>query len=410
MSNLTAALASLDGEELLADLEALGQIGRTPSGGLARLAFSPADQAGREWVRQRMAEVGLSVRVDPAGNSIGQLAGADPSLPPLVLGSHTDTVPDGGRFDGALGVLAGLAVVRSLRAAGLNLRHPLVVIDFTAEEATVAGGTFGSRALAGQLTPTALELPTWAGDSLAALLRTAGLDPAGLAAAAWAPGSVAAYFELHIEQGGRLEAQGIPIGLVEGIVGIRRYSATFRGAANHAGTTPMADRADALVMAAPLIGAVREVALAHGIVGTVGTVQVEPNAPNVIPGLVQLGLELRALDERLLDAAEHELGQRAAALGGSLARQSRKEPIHCDERLIAVIAQSCQELGLPALRMPSGAGHDAMCMAALGPVAMIFVPSIGGISHAPQEQTAPDHCIAGARVLLSATLSADAQL
>jgi N-carbamoyl-L-amino-acid hydrolase len=410
MNELTTALAALDGEELLADLEALGQIGRAPSGGLMRMAFSPADQAGRAWLRQRMAEVGLAIHVDAAGNTIGLLAGSDPARPPIMLGSHSDTVPDGGRFDGALGVLAAIAAARAIRAAGLRLRHPLMVIDFTAEEATVPGGTFGSRALAGQMTQATLALPAWTGEPLAALLRTAGLDPEGVGSAAWVHGSIAAYLELHIEQGSLLEAEGLTIGIVEGIVGIRRYLATFHGSANHAGTTPMAVRSDALVMAAPLIGAVRETALAHAIVGTVGTVQIHPNAPNVIPGLVQIGLELRGLDEQVLDLAEQELAQRTAALGGSMARQSRKEPVRCDEQLIAIIAQSCRELGLPARRMPSGAGHDAMSVAALGPVAMIFVPSVGGISHAPQEQTAPEHCIAGARALLSAALIADAQL
>jgi N-carbamoyl-L-amino-acid hydrolase len=401
-------VAALDGEELLTDLEALGQIGRTANGGLMRLAFSPADLQGRAWVRQRMASAGLTVQIDAAGNSLGWLAGADPTLPPIVLGSHTDTVPDGGRFDGALGVLAALSVVRTLRAAGSTTRHPLVVIDFSAEEATVPGGTFGSRALTGQLHPSTLTMAAWSGAPLADLLRQAAINPDSLATAVWQPGSIAAYFELHIEQGGQLAAASLPIGVVEGIVGIRRYVASFQGDANHAGTTPMAERNDALVRAAPLIGAVQQIAMAHEIVGTVGTIHVSPNAANVIPGQVQLGIEMRGLAEGVLDAAEAALREATALRGGILDRQGAKAPVPCDPQLMAVIEQSCHELGIACRRMPSGAGHDAMCMAGLGPMAMIFVPSIGGVSHAPTEATSASDCVTGARVLLRSVLAVDA--
>lgn len=407
---LRAALAALDGEELLQQLDELGRIGAAPGGGVSRIAFSPADVAGRAWVAQQMRAAGLEAARDAAGNVVGRRVGAEPGLAPIALGSHTDTVPAGGRFDGALGVLAGLAAARALRDAGLRLRHPLEVIDFAGEEATLPGGTFGSRAMAGLLAPAALAAAAWDGRPVAELLAAAGLDPAGVAGAARPRGALAAYLELHIEQGGTLEAAGAPIGVVEGIVGIRRYTARFAGRANHAGTTPMAGRSDALVMAAPLVGAVRAVAVARGIVGTVGTARVEPNAANVIPGLVELGLELRGLDEGALDAAAAELAALAAAAGGALLETSRKPPVACDPLVLAAIEAGCAALGLGHRRMPSGAGHDAMCLAAIAPVGMIFVPSAGGVSHAPDEWTEPAACVAGARALLAALLELDARL
>lgn len=407
---LRAAVAALDGEALLQEIDELGQIGGDPEGGVSRLAFSPADMAGRAWVAEQMRAAGLEVTWDGAGNVIGRCAGAEPGLAPIALGSHTDTVPAGGRFDGALGVLAGLAAARALRAAGLGLRHPLEVIDFAGEEATVGGGTFGSRAMAGLLSPAALAATAWNGQSVAELLGGAGLDPAGAPLAARGPGALAAYLELHIEQGGQLEAAGVPIGVVEGIVGIRRYLARFAGRANHAGTTPMAGRHDALVQAAPWIGSVRAVAVARGIVGTVGTVRVLPGAPNVIPGLVELGLELRGLDEGVLAAAADELARLAAAAGGTLEEIASKAPVSCAAPAIAAIEAGCAALGLAHRRMPSGAGHDAMCIAAIAPVGMIFVPSLGGVSHAPDELTTPQACLDGARVLLAALLELDARL
>jgi N-carbamoyl-L-amino-acid hydrolase len=409
-ARIAAALAALDGEELLQQLDDLGQIGARTGGGVDRLAFSPADLAGRAWVAEQMRAAGLEVARDGAGNVIGRLAGSEPGRAPIALGSHTDTVPNGGRFDGALGVLAAIAAARAVRGAGLTLRHPLEVIDFAGEEATIAGGTFGSRAMAGLLADAALAAPAWDGRPVAELLRGAGLDPAGVAGAGRPVGSLAAYLELHIEQGGTLEAAGVPVGVVEGIVGIRRYVAQFAGSANHAGTTPMAQRRDALVMAAPLVGAVREVAEAHKIVGTVGTVRVEPNAPNVIPGRVELGLEIRGLDEAVLDAAAAAIEAEAVAAGGRLVEISRKEPVACAAVVLEAIEAGCAAVGLERRRMASGAGHDAMCLAALAPVGMIFVPSAGGVSHAPEEWTAPEQCVAGARALLAGLLELDERL
>jgi N-carbamoyl-L-amino-acid hydrolase len=395
------ALPFLDGEQLLADLETLGQIGAAPdSGGLMRIAFGAADWEGRRWVAQQMREIGLQVSSDAAGNTIGVYPGRE-TLPAIAIGSHTDTVPGGGVYDGALGVLAGLACLRALHAANQRLRHPVVLINFTAEEATMAGGTLGSYAMTGLLNLRIVDQAAWDGQPVRTHLQQAGLDPDRLIDAHRTEQQFAAFLELHIEQGARLETEQYPIGLVEGIVGIRRYLVTFHGYANHAGTTTMERRQDALVAAAPFIPLVREVAIAHGIVGTIGKVAVLPGAPNVIPGKVELHLEIRGLDEAVLDQAEAALRQAAQNAGATFVPLSNKPPVKADPRLLTAIAHACDELALPYLPMPSGAGHDAMNMAALCPMAMIFVPSRNGVSHSPDEYTAPEACVNGARVLLA---------
>jgi N-carbamoyl-L-amino-acid hydrolase len=283
------------------------------------------------------------------------------------------------------------------------------VINFAAEEATVAG-TLGSRAMAGLLDQAVVDGMAWDGRPVAEHLRAAGLDPATISQARRPKGSLAAYLELHVEQGGVLDAAGLQVGVVEGIVGIRRYMVTFQGYANHAGTTPMADRRDALVMAAPLILAVRDVAVARGIVGTVGTVRLMPGSPNVIPGQVDLEVEIRGLRETILDGAEEEVADRAHNAGAAFRLVSKKPPVKSDPRLLDALAAACDELGLPYQRMASGAGHDAMCVASIAPQAMLFVPSRGGVSHSPDEYTDPESCVTGARVLLAALLKVDASL
>lgn len=398
----------IDGEQLLENLDTLAQFGATPTGGLNRIAFNEADLQARRWVERQMQALGMTFRADEAGNTIGLYPGSRADLPPIALGSHTDTVPNGGRFDGALGVLAALACVRALREAKTQLRHPVEIINFTAEEATMSGGTLGSRAMCGLLQAgSPVNQPAWDGRPVAEHLRAAGLNPDTLARAQRPPGSLAAYLELHIEQGGTLALEQTDIGVVEGIVGIRRYSVTFKGYANHAGTTPMEQRQDALVMAAPFIMAAREVAVARGIVGTIGQLQVQPGAPNVIPGRVELSLEIRGLDESILDEAEAELAQRAGQSGGQFEPVAGKSATASDPRLTEALAAACAELGLSYRRMPSGAGHDAMCVAAIAPQAMLFVPSQGGVSHSPDEYTTPEDCVNGARVLLGALLRLD---
>ncbi|HUZ01512.1 MAG TPA: Zn-dependent hydrolase [Thermomicrobiaceae bacterium] len=404
------ARPEIDGDRLVRDLQQLARIGATADGGVNRLAYSPADLDGRAWVTERLRELGLNVRTDAALNTAATYPGTRPDLAPIALGSHTDTVPNGGRYDGALGVLAAIACVRALRTADVRLRHAVEVLNFMAEEATVGGGTLGSRVMAGLFDPAILAQPAWDGRPVAEHLREAGVDPDTLAAAARAPGGLAAYLELHIEQGGTLEARDEAVGAVEGIVGIRRYAAIFSGRANHAGTTPMADRRDALVLAAPYVLAVRDLAVDAGIVGTVGTVRVSPGASNVIPGRVELSVEIRGLDEATLDRVEAALRTRAEADGGRLERLSSKAPVASDPVVLEAVVAACERLRLPYRRMSSGAGHDAMCMASLTRQGMIFVPSRDGVSHAPDEFTTAERCVDGARVLLEALLALDERL
>ena len=399
----------LDGKRLLEDLEALAGFGSSDGGAVSRVAYSLADLEARHWVETQMRDLGLQVTRDRAGNSICSYAGQVPQLPPIALGSHTDSVPDGGRYDGALGVVAAMACVRALQKAGLHLLHPLEVIDFAAEEATM-GGTIGSRAMAGTLDPRMLHRPAWDGTPVSSHLKAAGLDPGSLPQARRDKGSLACFLELHVEQGGTLEAAGLPVGVVEGIVGIRRYTVSFEGLANHAGTTPMGGRRDALVMAAPFILAVRDIAVKHGTVGTVGSLHLQPGTPSVIPGLVELSVETRGLSESRLDDAENDLAEAARNADSELAVLSKKPPARSDHRLLECLTSACEELGVPYQRMPSGAGHDAMCITHIAPQAMLFVPSRRGISHSPEEFTDPESCITGARVLLSALLKIDAVL
>lgn len=401
-------LPFLDGEQLLEDLETLGQIGRSAAGGVDRIAFSPTDWEGRQWVAHQMRALGMTVSTDAAGNTLGRYAGTEAALPAIAMGSHTDTVPQGGIYDGALGVLGGLACIRALHAAQQRLRHPLVLINFTAEEATMAGGTLGSYALTGALNPAVIDGVAWDGQTVRTHLQTIGLDPDEVHTAQQSANNYAAFLELHIEQGATLEAHQLPIGIVEGIVGIRRYLVTFYGYANHAGTTTMDRRQDALVAAAPFITLVRDIAVAHGIVGTIGKLTVLPGAPNVIPGKVEVHLEIRGLADVTLDQAETQLRSAAQAANADFVAVSNKPPVQSDPRLLAAIAQACEELALPALPMPSGAGHDAMNMAALCPMAMIFVPSQQGVSHSPDEYTTPEACVDGVRVLLATLLKVDA--
>jgi N-carbamoyl-L-amino-acid hydrolase len=401
---------SIDGRALQHDLETLGRIGAGPDGGVSRIAFTKADLDGRAWIENRMRQAGMTVRNDPAGNTIGTYAGREPHLRPMALGSHTDTVPNGGKYDGAVGVVASIACIRALMGADVRLRHDIEVINFACEEASMAGGTLGSQAMTGQFDLTRLDLPAWDGRPVREHLKAAGLDPDSISRAARPEGSLAAYLELHVEQGGVLDALEIPIGVVEGIVAIRRYAVTFHGHANHAGTTPMDRRKDALVMAASFILAVRDVAVARGIVGTVGTIHIRPGAANVIPGLADLSLEIRGLDASQLDNAEEDLADLARKGRAAFHCFSRKEAARSDPRLLEAFTEACAELGVPYRRMSSGAGHDAMCMACIAPQAMLFVPSHKGISHAPDEFTDPQSCTLGAQVLLAALLKLDRRL
>lgn len=395
--------------QFLKDLETLRQFGLQADGAVHRVGYSKADIEARHWLMGRLGKMGLETAIDPAGNSTAAYAGTE-DLPPIGIGSHSDTVPYGGAYDGALGVVAALAVIDALNTAGVRLRHPLEWINFAAEEATMAGGTTGSQAITGIFNPAVLDKAAWDGRPVRQHLEQAGLDPAKLFDAARPKGSFSAFLELHIEQSDRLEKADLPIAIVDGFVGIRRYGVRFNGTANHAGTTPMAVREDALVMAAPMIRFVRDLAVELGIVGTIGDFKVYPGAPNVIPERVEMIVEIRGLDAVVLDNAQAILQKEAQSLGASFDTVVIKPPVKADDVVRQAIETACTNLELPTLTMSSGAGHDAMNMALLCPQGMFFVPSKDGISHSKDEFTSAADCVNGAKVLLETVLELDKSL
>ena len=410
---------TIDAARLREHIEALSVFGRPPGGtfadGVTRLAYSDADLAARAHVIDLMRRAGLPPRVDPAGNIIGRRDGRHPALPPILFGSHIDSVPNGGNFDGPLGTLAALEVMQALAQARVTTEHPLEMVVWANEDGVAYGnGLDGSRAAAGELRDGEMD-QVWNGVKRADAVRRIGGDPARLAEARRAPGSIHCYLELHIEQGGVLEKAGATIGVVEGIVVIDRFEATVSGVANHAGTTPMPDRHDALLAASRLVLAVNEVVRAEPgrQVGTVGQLTVTPNAPNVVPGLVTLTIELRDLAPAKVARLESAIEARAAAIARetqteiAIAPRSHHDPAIASPAVVDAIERAAAGLGLRSMRLPSGAGHDAQMMARLGPMGMIFVPSAGGISHSPREATRWEDCARGAAVLLQAVLATD---
>lgn len=402
----------VDGARLLANLERLAAFGATPEGGTHRLAYSDENLAARAFVIDLMEAAGLTVEVDGVGNLIGKRAGSDPGLAPIVLGSHIDSVPQGGKYDGPLGSMGALEVARTLADNGITTRHPLEFVIFQNEE----GGKTGSRALIGIVEPHELDIVTASGLTIGEGIRVLGGDPERLDAVRREPGSMAAFLELHIEQGAILYDAEVDIGVVEGIVGIKRWNVTLEGFANHAGTTPMNARRDALVGAARFIDAVNEVARTTPgrQVATVGRVEVVPGAPNVVPGAVTVSLEIRDLDMRKVDSVFETLRARGEAIADQLELAVTFEQFYVsheaptDPRIRRLVSAAAEDLGLSTLDMPSGAGHDAQSMAALGPIGMVFVPSVDGISHSPREHTEPEALVAGVDVLLHTLLKLDA--
>ncbi len=400
----------VDGARLNQTLESLKAFGRTPEGGISRVAFSQADRDARVYVTGLLEEAGFSVEIDTAANLLAQRAGKE-DLVPIMIGSHLDSVPGGGNYDGQVGTMGAVEVARTLVDADHRTRHPLEVVVFTNEE----GGKTGSRAMAGEVEAFELDLETASGLTIGEGLRANGGDPDRLDEARRPERSIAAFLELHIEQGGVLDRDGIPIGVVEGIVGIRRWAITVEGFANHAGTTPMPDRRDALVAAARLVDRVNRVALEmegrH--VATVGRIAAEPGAPNVVPGRVTASLEIRDLSMEKIDRVFEAIVQQADRIAAESGTEIAFEPFYLskaaptDPRLRDLVEVVAADLGLQSLRMPSGAGHDAQSIALLAPVGMIFVPSVDGISHSPRELSRPADIESGANVLLSTLLRID---
>jgi N-carbamoyl-L-amino-acid hydrolase len=402
---------SINADRLVRRMAELAEYGQTPDGGVSRPAFSESDVEARRYMMNLMRHAGLNVRVDPVGNIFGRREGTVAATGTILFGSHIDTVPEGGLYDGALGSLGAVEVAHSLAEGGYRNRHPLGVVVWCDEES----GLTGSKGYVGELSQEAVNEPGSDGVRLADKIRRIGGDPTRVAEAVPEPGSIAAYIELHVEQGSVLDNDGTNIGVVEGFVGIDQYDVVITGAANHAGTTPMDQRANALLPAAELVLAVERIVKATpgDQVGTVGAFVVSPGAPNVIPGQVALTVELRDLDSDRLQpiwqAILSELEEISERHGTSFAIQPRQSVagIRTDEGLCKTISQAAEELGLTTRHMPSGAGHDAQKLASICPTGMIFVPSVDGVSHSTREYTHSDDVARGANVLLQAVLKAD---
>ena len=408
----------VNSQRLQGTLEKISEFGRTPEGGVTRLGYSDTELSAREYVAGLMKQAGLEVRTDAAGNLFGRRAGSA-DLAVLLFGSHIDSVLSGGRFDGAVGSLAAIEVINALREAGVKTRHPLQVVIWMNEEGNHFGiSTMGSGIAAGLLGPEILARKDDQGQSVADWLRRYGHDPAQLADARIARGALAAYLELHIEQGPNLEEARIPIGVVQGIVGLKRWRCVVAGFANHAGTTPMDRRRDALASAAREVLAVRDVVRGESgrQVGTVGYLKVTPGVVNVIPGRVEFPIELRDLDEGKID----RMWERIQGKVKQIDAQEKVEtsctaiddimPARTDPTMQSAIREAAKSAGLATLDLPSGAVHDAQQMAKLTPFGMIFIPSHDGISHSPKELSSWQDVTNGAEVLYRSVLLADEEL
>lgn len=414
-----AAAPRIDGGIIRSQIEALSVFGRLPGGtfqdGVSRVGYSDADIAGRKYVMDLMRRAGASVRIDAAGNIFASRSGSDPSLKPVLFGSHIDSVPNGGNFDGDLGSLSAVAILQLLHDLNTTTRRPLTAVVWACEEASFSGVALnGSRLAAGKAAPGELAVVS-RGMAKAEAIRRIGGDPDHVERALIPKDSYHAYVELHIEQGGTLERDGVAAGVVDGIVSIDDYNVVVTGFANHAGTTPMDQRHDALLSAARFIDRVNQIVT--GVpgrqVGTVGWIKVQPGAYNVIPGKVTLGLELRDLDEKkflsLFDqvrVAATEIGQRNQTRF-SFTEPVVNHPALTDKGFQKLVDDTAKSLGFSTKLMPSGAGHDAQELAPIGPIGMIFIPSIGGISHAPKEFSRPQDIENGANVLLQTVLAFD---
>ena len=401
----------IDPERMWAAFDALATVGATEAGGVHRPTFSEAHLAARRWFREQIENAGLGFRTDGAGNHSAFLACKDGHAPTLLLGSHLDSVPNGGRFDGALGVVAAFEVLQTIKDAGIDLKINLEAIDFTDEEGTLVG-LLGSAALAGRLHRELLQNPRGGRENLIEGLARAGLLEEGLLSAARPKNSLAGYLELHIEQGKRLERADRNIGIVSAIVGIWSYRLSFLGRADHAGTTTMIDRLDASLGASEFVLAARDTVLNEfrDCVVNIGSMDFSPGAFNIVPARVDVALEFRSADEEKFQRLDSILlghAQEAAnRFGLELKVESlgRHSPSLMDNQIRETFARACDELGFTYISMPSGAGHDGQSFDGICPVGMIFVPSKDGASHSPREFTQCEDCVNGANDLLQTVL------
>lgn len=403
---------AVNGKRIERRIFELAKFGVDEKGRGYRVAYTKGDMEGRAWFMELMKKAGLNPTIDTAGNIIGRRNGKNNTLKPISFGSHIDMVPDGGNYDGTLGSIAALEVMEILNENKFVTEHPLEVIIFANEE----GGTIGSKAITEGLTKDGLQQKSQSGFTHAEGIKAIGGNPENIASCLRRKGDVHTWLELHIEQGGILEREQIQIGVVEGIVGIVHWEVLIEGFANHAGATPMNMRQDALLAASRFIIAVNEVinSVQGSQVGTVGKINVQPGAYNVIPGKVTVGLEIRDLNADKIELLFKEIEKRAAVIAQesktkiSFERQpNESKPALTDKKLQQLINTTAKELGFSTKLMQSGAGHDSQHMADIAPSAMIFIPSIGGISHSPKEFSTATDMENGANVLLQTILKVD---
>lgn len=399
-----------DPQRIQRQIEGLDRFTATPGKGTTRLTYSPEFRRAGDFLRAQMQAAGLTVREDAIGNVIGRLEGSNPDLAPVMLGSHFDSVPNGGKFDGQAGVVAGIEIAFLFRDRGLTPERPIEFIGMIEEEGTrFGGGMVASRILTGRLDTGSLDaLPDDDGITMAEAMTAYGLEPALAHRAVLTPGSVHAFLELHIEQGPVLEAHGDDVGIVERIVGMAQLKATFRGRAGHAGTTPMNDRRDALVGAVAALSQLPDLARAIGeeAVLTVGKLEVRPGGANVIPDLVTFTIDIRAPREDVVRALVDRTRSVIEAAGGNglaveIEEQLFVPPVLLSEELHGTLTRHAGTLGLKSRSMVSGAGHDAMIMADFVPTGLVFVPSRNGISHAPEEWTDYEQLARGVDVVFA---------
>ncbi len=406
------AVLSVNSQRIESRIFELAKFGKDANGRGYRVAYTKGDIEGRAWFIELMKKAGLDPIIDAGGNIIGKRKGKNPSLKPIGFGSHIDMVPDGGNYDGTLGSISSLEVIEVLNENNVVTDHPLEVIIFGNEE----GGTIGSKAMTSGLTKEGLQQKSQSGLTMVEGIKAIGGSPDNIQSCLRKKGDFHAWLELHIEQGGILEKENIQIGVVEGIVGIVHWEVTLEGFANHAGATQMNMRQDALLAASKFIVAVNEVIISvqGSQVGTVGKIAVQPGAYNVIPGKVVLGLEIRDLSADKIEMLFIEMEKRAITIAKesktkiSFERQpNESKPALTDKKLQQTINASAKALGFTTKFMQSGAGHDSQHIASIAPAAMIFIPSVGGISHSPKEFSTATDMANGANVLFQTILKVD---
>lgn len=405
-------------ERIKEDIVALAQFSATAGNGVTRLSYTKEHAQARDYIVDKMKQAGLDVRQDPVGNLIGRRKGSNDELPAIAVGSHFDSVRNGGRFDGVAGIVAGLEVARLLKTNNLQLQHPYEVIAIVEEEGSrFNSGIFGGKVISGLAKQEDLDILK---DSDGITIRQAmldfGLEPEKLAEAARSRSDLGAFFELHIEQGPVLEAEDLQIGLVDTIVGIHAFELTIAGRPDHAGTTPMMLRSDALVAASKIVLALNNAAsqLIDRSVATVGKIQIQPGSVNVVPGKAVFTVEIRSANSESIDWIKEQVQNEINSLkaeGFSVSSTPLMDlkPTRLSTKLMRCLEESAEKMNIDFLKLPSGAGHDSMCIAQITDTAMLFVPSKDGRSHCPEEFTEYSAIQTGCDILYQAVLSLDKQ-